>query len=422
MGRWTEPSPLLLENTVARALHALPASCSNVWIALSGGGDSVALLHAAHRIATQHPTAPRLRAVHVNHHLQSAAHLFEQTCQQACMARNVPLTIRHVSIDDKRGGIEQAARLARYDVFASLLGEHDVLWLAHHADDQAETFLLRAMRGSGTKGLSAMPVKRPLGKGVLERPLLGLPQRVLIHYAHTQALQWCDDPSNDELHFDRNYLRHHILPLLKERWPQATSSLCQSAAQSRESDDVLMQWADTELASYAQLDRLPLAPLVSMTASQQRLIIRRALERLSLPLPPRNRLYSLLEQLPVGRGEVRWTGGAARLWRAHLYLGDDLPLSTPSDDLPTQWGLARTEGHTPKVAMVARQGGEKIKIRGHGRTLKAVFQEYGIPPWQRASFGVVYADTVPIALLSQHHALVADGWYVKWPQGTVLTS
>lgn len=422
MGQWTEPSALTLEDTVAQAVHALPASCSRLWVALSGGRDSVALLHAAYRSVMQHRHTLRLHAVHVNHHLQPAAQAFEHTCQQVCDARDIPLIVCNVDIEDKRGGLEQAARFARYEAFASLLAHDDVLWLAHHADDQAETFLLRVMRGSGTKGLSAMPAKRALGKGILERPLLCLSQTEVANYANAQALSWYDDPSNDELHFDRNYLRHHVLPLLKARWPQATSSICQAATQSRESDALLTQSADTLLAQHARLDQLSVAVMLSQPEAQQRLIIRRALERLSLPLPPRARLHTLLTQLSAGRGEVRWSGGIARIWRGQLYLDDDAPVRLPSDDLPVRWGISATDGHNASLVLTARQGGERINIRGQHRTLKALFQEYSIPPWQRASFGIVKAEGVPVALLSQDLALIADNWWVTQPQGTVLTS
>lgn len=413
---------MALEQVVALSLKALPPSCTCLWVALSGGRDSVALLTATARALARHCPDIQLRVVHVNHHLQSAATSFEQFCTLYCDRLQVPLVVQHVEVDPRDGGLEQSARHARYAAFTELLDTTDVLWLAHHADDQAETLLLRLMRGSGVKGLSAMPAVRALGKGMLMRPLLQLPQSALIDYAVQQGLEWCEDPSNAELHQDRNYLRHQVLPALQARWPEAISAICCTANHMRASDDAMSVWADEWWATHAQQTRVPVAALRAVSIAQQQLLVRRALERQGLPMPPKARLATLLSQLSAERGEVTWPEVAARIWRRHLYLEQAEPSAALPEDLPARWQLAPSQGTATSLEMRPRRGGETLYVNGCHRGLKALFQRYEIPPWRRETFCVVVSAGIPVALLSMHYAILADGWTAEQSQGTVLTS
>ena len=205
------------------SLNLLPAhAASHVWVAFSGGLDSTVLLH---RLA--HDAVIRrqgLSAVHVHHGLQAEADAWAAHCATVCHALDVPLRTVRVQVDRERGeGLEAAARHARHAAFAATMGHGDVLAIAHHRDDQAETFLLRALRASGPDGLAAMRPWRAFGPGWLWRPLLETPRDDVHAYARAHALTWIEDPSNARTDLDRNFLRHDVLPLLEGRWPQATA-------------------------------------------------------------------------------------------------------------------------------------------------------------------------------------------------------
>ncbi|MFV0276246.1 MAG: tRNA lysidine(34) synthetase TilS, partial [Parahaliea sp.] len=177
------------------------------------------LLHLLLAARAHAPALPPLYALHVNHQLQPAADDWQRSCEQLCQRLALPLHCERVRVTPDGRGLEAAAREARHAVFARCLGEGEVLFTAHHQDDQVETFFLRLLRGAGLEGLSAMAATRPLGRGLLHRPLLGVPRARLQALARQGGLEVIDDPSNADTALDRNYLRAQVLPLLERRWP-----------------------------------------------------------------------------------------------------------------------------------------------------------------------------------------------------------
>ncbi|ERI53187.1 hypothetical protein N878_16440, partial [Pseudomonas sp. EGD-AK9] len=163
-------------------------------IAFSGGLDSSVLLHLLAGLVRREALPP-LAAIHVHHGLQPAAEAWPEHCARSCAQLDIPLEIVAVQVAPG-ASLEQAARQARYAAFAARLGEGEVLLGAQHRDDQAETLLFRLLRGAGVRGLAAMPVARPLGRGTLVRPLLDVPRTELLAYAEAHGLSWVEDPSN----------------------------------------------------------------------------------------------------------------------------------------------------------------------------------------------------------------------------------
>lgn len=418
-----------LFETVVEALASLPSCCSRLWIAVSGGCDSITLLHCAARALrvrqafASSSNAPELHALHVNHQLQEAAGDFEQLCRTACASWGIALHVESVSINmHADGGLEARAREARYAVFTRILAQGDVLWMAHHADDQAETVLQRAMRGSGTKGMSGMPEQRPLGQGQLMRPLLRYRRQSIEAYALRHKLRWSEDPSNTSLHFDRNYLRHRIIPCLCERWPQAVSALGQVAEHAHEADELLNLMADRQLAQWPDAPRrLPIEALQRMAASEVRLVIRRALTLLNIPAPPRARLQTVLAQLAAGKGHIHWLGGEIRLWQGTLYLAPcSSNLVVRADGIiraRSIWHIVPLNAAAADpVRFTVRQGGERLRVNGCRRTVKALFQARRTPPWERDGFCIAWSGEVPVALVSEDDIIVADGWQARRKQ------
>ncbi len=268
-------------------------------MAFSGGRDSMVLLHAA---AALWP--PHLRALHVNHGLSPNADAWQAHCAQFCAALDVPLQVERVSVEAHGGlGLEAAARNARYEAFARAGTE--VLLLAHHQGDQAETVLFNIVRGAGTAGAAGIPLMRDTNGLRLMRPLLDVPPEALAAYAQAHSLVWVEDESNADGRFSRNYLRHRVMPALADRFPGVTQCLGAAAGRFAEAEALLADLAAMDWQSSADGDALPL----------------KAAKRLSLP-----RLKNLL------RWRLRCLG-----WRA--------PVAARMDEFVHQLGTAGPDRH-----------------------------------------------------------------------------
>ncbi|TWI04933.1 tRNA(Ile)-lysidine synthase [Luteimonas cucumeris] len=387
-------------------------------MALSGGLDSCVLLHALAALPTAR--ARGLRALHVHHGLHAQADAWSMHCQVLCDALDVSLRIARVEVDRDSGtGIEAAARHARHGAFEAELGTDQVLVLAHHRDDQAETFLLRALRASGADGLGAMRRRRTFGRGRLWRPLLDHPRTALLEYAQAHGLRWIDDPTNADPSLDRNFLRHRVLPLLRERWPQADAAFAVSAALCAEAATLLADEDAHALAGVRSVDpnALDVDRLQALPRPRRARVLRRWIETLALPPLPAQGVarieHDLLAAAPDSDAAFAWSGAVVRRWR------DILHADWRREPLPKDWTsgwdgraplalpdggeltLEGTAGFDEPVRVHAREGGERIVLpgRGHTHALKHALQDLGVPPWERTR----------LPLLSSHDTLLAAG-------------
>lgn len=398
---------------------------STLWIALSGGLDSVCLfhlaLHARARLLKVQGQAPGLYAVHVNHQLQPAAADFEAFSRQLCQQHHIPLRIEPVMVTESGQGPEAAARAARYAAFERCLAAGDTLWLAQHADDQAETLLMNSMRGSGVDGLAAMPAQRELGPGQLQRPLLGVTRARLHEWAVAEGVRWIEDPTNQAPAYTRNRVRHRVMPALKAEWPDAAERLSRVAEQMGETRDLLRQYARDDLRRLeSRPQQLDIEGLKELGASRFAQLIRCALEHYQLPLPPRARLHTLWQQLEAGHdrvSQVAWPGVVARCWRGMLYLtaAYSEPFEMTLHEAQARlehWAPCPQEGHPPALECKLREGGERMLRGGMHKKVKTLLQEHAIPPWQRERVGVVRMQETGavVALLGEDWGLAADGW------------
>jgi len=374
----------------------------------SGGLDSTVLLHLL--AAEPGQRARGLRAIHVHHGLLAEADAWVDHCRQACAALDVPLEVARVSVDRDAGlGLEAAARQARYQAFETSLADGEILALAHHRDDQAETFLLRALRGSGVDGLRAMPAWRGLGHGWLWRPLLEQPRDALLGYARAHGLRWVEDPGNAGGDQDRNYLRLHVLPRLRERWPHAGRTLARSATLAGEAAGLLAEGDAEALAGVITPDPrvIDLARLRQHPPERRARILRLWLQRLALPPLPGEGVARIEADLLGGRDDAApgfaWAGALVRRWGGLLHASrpqaplpddyrvrwdGDAPLRLPTGDTlavdPVVPGSAPAGSPWP-VLVHGRRGGERITLPGreHSHALKQVLQDLGVPPWVR---------------------------------------
>jgi tRNA(Ile)-lysidine synthase len=405
-------SPESLQTQLA-SLPAVP----HYWVAYSGGVDSHALLHALTALRDNLPG--ELGAVHVNHGLQAAAADWAAHCETVCRELAVPLV--GLNVDGRPGSgdsPEAAARAARYAALDGWLPAGHGLLTAQHRDDQAETLLLQLLRGSGVKGLAAMPVVATLGAGLLLRPLLDVSRRELQAYADRQRLHWVEDPSNTDTGLDRNYLRQRIVPELRRRWPAVAQTLARSAQHCAEAARILEQVAAADVADLAGPagDTLALGGLQALTAERRRNALRSWLQQRCGALPSTAVLSRILHDILASRPDaspcVRWSGFEVRRYRDRLYLLRQAPVRDPGRrlawsldgnlELPDAGGTLharRASGHGLRVAAVSgpvavafRQGGERCRPAGrpHHHSLKKLLQECGVPPWERPRIPLIY--------------------------------
>jgi tRNA(Ile)-lysidine synthase len=386
--------------------HALPAQ--PIVVGFSGGLDSGVLLHAL--AALPAARAHGLRALHVHHGLHPDADGWAAHCQRICAELGLALHVARVSVDHDLGiGLEAAARHARYAAFRAQLAEHEVLALAHHQDDQAETVLLRLLRASGSDGLAAMQQWRGLAPNSIWRPLLKQPRAALLAYAQANALHWIDDPSNAVHGPDRNFLRHQVLPLLRQRWPQAGAALARSAELLAEDAQSLRSEAAARLAGVLASDpaTVSVTALLAQPAPWRARLLRLWIEQQGLP-PLRGGAIAIIEsQLLHARTDAqpqyRWQGVRMQRWRDLLHVGIE------QQPLPVDW-QATWDTHAPlqlpdgsrlqldtpfdsPVLVRARRGGERIRLpgRSHHHSLRHVLQQQAVPPWQRERLPLLFA-------------------------------
>ncbi len=394
---------------IERALAALPAlapwfdgtAAGRLRIAFSGGLDSTVLLHALRG-------AQGAEAIHIDHGLHPDSGRWRQHCAATADAFGVAFKARSVRVDPT-GNREQAARRARYAAWKHLLAAGDVLALAHHADDQAETRLWQMFTGRYPGG---MPTERKLGAGRLVRPLLAMRRSNIAHYAKRFGLRWSEDPANADLDFDRNYIRHRLLPLIEARFPDAVKQLASPRPMAAACPQPLPVAAATEhrIAAWLLAAGLP----VPRAAVAQ-------IHRQSAAGQDRNPRVVIAPGTQAWRYRQAWhlvrcsESEAGAEQSAHPGCDLRLPGGTLAWHLDQRGLPSRQRLHIRR-----RQGGERIRPVGRGvaKSVKALFQERRIPPWQRGDWPLLYdaADrlvAVPgLALAAE--AAVADGWRPEW--------
>lgn len=294
------------------------ATHETVCVALSGGCDSVVLLHLLSRLGL----AGRLSALHVHHGLSPHADDWETFCADYCQTLGVPLLVRRVNVASGAGsGPEAAARRARYAAFADVSA--DCLVLAQHAGDQAETLLLNLLRGCGVTGAAAMPVERLHAGRRLLRPLLAETRGEIEAYARTHDLHWVEDESNDDRALTRNYLRHEVMPLLGKRFPRAEAALWRAAGNFAEASELLDELAAADWASVADGEAARLANLRSLGTARLKNLLRYRLRVLGWQVPVADRLEEFARQLigaaPDRHPELRLNEGRMRSARGRLH-------------------------------------------------------------------------------------------------------
>lgn len=407
--------PRRLRDLLEPALAALPDG--PVAIGFSGGLDSSVLLHALANLAAAR--ARGLRAIHVDHGIHEESGQWAARCQRIADGIDLPLRILRVEVERGSGlGLEAAARRARQAAILAELAPGEILALAHHRDDQAETVLLKLLRGAGPEGLAAMRTLRRFGHAHAWRPLLQLPRAALRGYAEHHGLGWIQDPSNADILFDRNYLRIDVLPRVRKRWPEADASISQSANWMRAAAAYIDDQARIALAQVQGLDpgTLRFRDWLALPEALRDPVLRRWLRELHLPEPNQHQVDELVRQLgEAGEDKlpcVRWPGSELRRYRELVYARAPMQMAPIDWDhvwhgerltLPAQLGelrLQATDGQRSEARFDTplrvrfRRGGEALRLTldGHHSDLRDLFQSGGIPPWERGRIPLLFDD------------------------------
>lgn len=381
-----------------------------VAVAVSGGRDSVALLHATRAVAA--PLGVEVHALHVHHGLMREADAWRDRLAALCERWDVPLSVQRLEGKPAKGdSVEAWARRERYAALAQMAREADasLVLLAHHRRDQAETFLLQALRGAGAAGLAAMP--RSFERDAMQwaRPWLDLPREAIERYVRRHRLPYVDDTSNDDPRFARGRLRREVWPALSKAFPDAEGTLVESARRAQEAAAALAELAELDLHPIADAQGLDIERWAALSSARRANALREWLRRQAGQGAPQSLVERLCTELTAAKGPARWPLLGAltlRRWRGRLSVEAPatevvaaqpmrLDLSRPGLYRVPGWdGTLQVREATHGGVAAARLGDCELRPRlgaeqfqaGPGRparSLKKQFQAAAIAPWQR---------------------------------------
>jgi tRNA(Ile)-lysidine synthase len=429
-----------------------PAGATGLVVALSGGADSAGLLAAASALDATF-RGLRVRAVHIDHGLQTAAASFGEACAALCERLRIPLTVIRVMVQTPPGAsIEAAARDARYAALGEQLKPGECLLTAHHREDQAETLLLQALRGAGLKGMSAMPICRPLSAGWHLRPLLDVPQSELLAFGARVAGASVVDPMNENLRFDRGYLRRRVWPLIESRWPGAAATLARTARHVADAQELLDRAAAADVGRLRDGDALSVAGLRAMSARERINALRFWLCDANVEPPTTRRLNEALRQIFEAKVDhlpaIVWGDHALRRYRQRVFLTEahpprlegtrpwrvaldsriDMGLNSGTLRWAAQIGGIDARRLPETVLVRRRDGGEVLKpaMKAKTQSVQHLCQSQGVLPWMRDALPLVFAGDALIAVADLWvdarwcAAPLEPGFAVVWEGGPII--
>ena len=357
-------------------------------VALSGGVDSVVLLHYLSKF---YPN--KVRAIHINHNLSKHSKHWEIFCKSLCNMQKIKYKNIDISVENTYN-IEENARKKRYLALFSGMKDNEILCTAHHQDDQAETLLLQLFRGSGVAGLAAMPKIKKINGCELYRPLLGISRKQIMDYAIANHIDWVEDDSNQNTNFRRNFLRIKSLPRLNEVFVNLTANIARSAKHQSEALDLMRDLAELDINSYSLIinDRLQVDGLVRLSQRRMANVIRHHISRLRYVSPSKKVLQEIITLIKAkadAKPIVSWSHYEVRRYQKQLYFFDE-----NQTHIPKHCEYFESFKDLSNFEIRYRIEGQRIKQKNkkHSQSLKKVLQEAKIPPWERGRLKMYYVD------------------------------
>lgn len=397
----------------------------SIVVALGGGADSQSVLDLTLRYREEHPQHHYL-AIHLDHYFHPKSPLWAEFLRESCVTAEIEHIVEPLAVSVAgRQSKEAQGRDARYQRLAELTPDNAVILLGHHLSDQSETFFLQLKRGAGPKGLSAMAQVAPFrGQRRLCRPLLGHSKQDIYAYAHARELQWIEDDTNTDTSIERNFLRHDVLPILNQRWPQFEQTLARSAQLCAQQQALLDELLSDELDTRAEQERLSVQGFDKLSVAHQSALIRLFLARLGARLPSAAQLGEVIKQLQHQSVAVRWGVYQLRSHAEYLYLlpvyqdvtGFAASISLPAEghqqlvELPDGIGCLMVQqvpvgsqptqpeplsvAATADLVVALVKPGDKFKRRAEGQwhSVSHLLKKRGIPPWQRQRWPTLWVD------------------------------
>jgi len=449
-----------IESALVKCFNSAPEK--KIIIAYSGGVDSQVLLVALATLKQREQLSNNIVVCHVNHGLSPNADSWQAFAQQQCDRYSLPLITRKLQLKKQpQQSLEAIARDARYQVLIQASIEPAFIVTGHHLNDQTETFLLALKRGSGLKGLSAMPENSVLAQHNLLRPLLSVSRDEILSYAQQHELSWIEDESNTDEHYDRNFLRHQIIPALSERWPSINKTIARSARHCFEAQQLLNELAEQDLTvCQTAPDKLSIVKLNSLSEARLKNLLRHFLANHQLLMPTGQQLAQICQQLNANNDKspvIQLANCCLRrfqheLYLTHIYqdisswqhtidvdtlatepsvsvaLPDQLgavSISTNSNtsNTDTTWQTAIKQPNVRQLVTIRFGHNNPTclpEYRQHSRSLKKVLQELAIPPWQRKRLPFIFYDDELVAVVGHFvcQGYLADNadsdYFISW--------
>lgn len=426
-------------------LNQFPTS-GKFWIAYSGGMDSSVLLHLFY--SNKCKINQDIEVLYVNHGLQEEANDWGEFCKNQCQQYDLPFIQIEVDKDCPKGmSVEEWAREERYSLIENVMSENDVLFTAHHQDDQVETFFLQALRGSGPRGLASMPLIKKWANAFHARPLLNYSRDKLKCYAEENELSWCVDKSNSDCRYDRNYFRHEVIPVIEARWPAYRETISRLIKHQREYKTLLddIACSDIKLAKHKDTASLDLDVIKELSSERQKNLIFLWLKELNLDSPGSRNIeqiisdiiYSTVEKAPC----VNWTNVEVRRYKNLLYASKII--ARHDINVEYRWkpedvlnifdetlvaksehgkGISKLKTKNADFVIRYRQGGEKIHPANltHSKTVKQLFQERSVLPWLRDRVPLIYINgnlaVIPGFCVDKNYSADKNesSWDIRW--------
>ena len=368
----------------------------NIVIALSGGIDSVVLLHF---LNSHYPG--NIRAIHINHNLSKHSKDWSLFCKELCHKQDIEFKSIDINIKTS-SNVEENARKKRYNSLKSELSKNEVLCTAHHQEDQSETFLLQLFRGSGVAGLASMPKMKSFADSFLYRPFLNISKQLIVDYATKYNLDWVEDDSNINLNFKRNLLRLEFIPKLESSFEGVIKNISRSAYHQSEALKLINDLAEIDIEKFNLVinHKIQVLSLIQLPERRVANVLRYYIAQRGFLMPSNKVLTELISVLRAkddAKVILKWHLYEVRRYDNELYFFDGEP-DRSNEDCPLFNKLKDQTNFTIRF----RQDGQRVRLKGkkHSSSLKKILQSANIPPWERDKLRMYYINDTLVGMES----------------------